>query len=89
MFGLSPWELMIVLLLILLLFGAKRLPELARSLGRSIKEFKRATQDLQEELDLNKIDQPKQPPMQQHTAANPAQSTTPPPTGSSEQKSDS
>lgn len=34
-------ELIIVLLIVLLLFGAKRVPELARSLGRSLKEFKR------------------------------------------------
>ena len=34
-------ELLIVLVIVLLLFGAKRVPELARSLGRSLKEFKR------------------------------------------------
>lgn len=34
-------ELLVILLIILLLFGAKRVPDLARSLGRSLKEFKR------------------------------------------------
>lgn len=56
MFGLSPQELIIIFLLIILLFGAKKLPELARSLGRSIKEFKHATQGLKDEFDVDKID---------------------------------
>lgn len=38
-------EILIILALILLLFGAKRLPELARSLGKSLKEFKKGVQD--------------------------------------------
>ena len=38
MFGLSPWELLIVFLAILLLFGAKRLPEIGSSLGKGIRE---------------------------------------------------
>jgi len=38
-------ELIIVLVIILLLFGAKRVPELARSLGRSLKEFKRGREE--------------------------------------------
>ena len=56
MFGLGPTELIIVFLLIIILFGAKRLPELARSLGRSIKEFKHATQGLKDEFDIDKIE---------------------------------
>lgn len=62
MFGLSPMELMIVFLLIVLLFGAKRLPDLARSLGKSIKEFKHATQDLKQEFDVDKIGESTPPP---------------------------
>ena len=62
MFGLGPTELIVIFLLIIVLFGAKRLPELARSLGRSIKEFKHATQGLKDELDIDKIEErtPKQ-----------------------------
>lgn len=44
MFGLGSQELMVILLLALLLFGAQKLPELARGLGKSIKEFKKATE---------------------------------------------
>ncbi|MBN1998795.1 twin-arginine translocase TatA/TatE family subunit [candidate division KSB1 bacterium] len=39
----SPAELLVVLFVILLLFGAKKLPELARGLGKGISEFKSAT----------------------------------------------
>ena len=39
------WEWVIILVIVLLLFGAKKLPELAGSLGKSIKEFRKATDD--------------------------------------------
>ena len=41
MFGLGYQELMIILVIVLLLFGAQKLPELARGLGKSMSEFKR------------------------------------------------
>lgn len=40
MFGLGIWELLILFLIALLLFGANRLPEIGSSLGRGIREFK-------------------------------------------------
>ena len=42
---LSIWEILIILVVLLLLFGAKRLPALAKSLGQGIKEFKDGIRD--------------------------------------------
>jgi sec-independent protein translocase protein TatA len=44
------WEILGILVVVLILFGAKRLPELAKGLGTGIKEFKKATRDVQEDL---------------------------------------
>jgi len=49
MFGLSAWELVIVFLAILLLFGAKRLPEIGSSLGKGIREFKGSIREIESE----------------------------------------
>ncbi len=43
--GLGATELIIVLVIILVLFGAKKLPDLASSMGRSIKEFRKASDE--------------------------------------------
>lgn len=45
---LSPWEIGLILALVLLLFGAKKLPELARSTGKALREFKKATSEAEE-----------------------------------------
>jgi sec-independent protein translocase protein TatA len=45
MFGLGYQELLIILVIVLILFGANRLPELARSLGSSLKEFKKGVNE--------------------------------------------
>jgi sec-independent protein translocase protein TatA len=50
MFGLGPTELIIGLVLVLLLFGAKRIPEIAGSFGKGIKEFKKNMNDVQREI---------------------------------------
>jgi sec-independent protein translocase protein TatA len=44
--GLQGWHLIILVLLVVLLFGAKRLPDAARSIGKSMKIFKAETKDL-------------------------------------------
>jgi sec-independent protein translocase protein TatA len=50
MFGMGPVELIIIFLVILLLFGAKRLPDIAQGLGKGIKEFRGAMKDTTKEL---------------------------------------
>jgi sec-independent protein translocase protein TatA len=50
MFGLGPTELMIGLVIVLLVFGAKRIPEIAGSFGKGIKEFKKNMNEVQSEL---------------------------------------
>ncbi len=56
MFGIGAQELMIIFLIVLLLFGANRIPEIARGLGRGIRDFKRATRDIEDDLNLRDED---------------------------------
>jgi sec-independent protein translocase protein TatA len=49
MFGLGYQELLIILVIVLILFGANRLPELARSLGSSVKEFKKGVNEVKDD----------------------------------------
>jgi TatA/E family protein of Tat protein translocase len=51
MFRFGMGELLVIFLIILLLFGAKRLPEIAQALGKSLKEFKKATKDVKKTFD--------------------------------------
>lgn len=55
MFGIGPSELLVILVIALLVLGPKRLPELARSLGKAMGEFRRATADITTELDNARI----------------------------------
>ena len=60
MFGIGMGEWLIIFLIILLLFGAKRLPEIARSLGKATNEFKKAKDEL-----TSYTETPSQPTYQQ------------------------
>lgn len=55
-------EIVIVIVVFILLFGAKKLPELARGVGKSIKEFKKATSNIEDEVRAAIEDEPKAPP---------------------------
>jgi sec-independent protein translocase protein TatA len=65
MFGLGPWELALVFVAILLLFGAKRLPEIASGLGKGIREFKKSVKDTTDELKGSVNDRPDSKPPEQ------------------------
>lgn len=55
MFGIGPMELMAILVVALLVFGPKRIPELAQTLGRGLAEFRRASNDLRQSLALDEL----------------------------------
>jgi len=59
MFGLGYQELLLILVIVLILFGAQRLPDLARSLGSSVKEFKKGVNELNKDEAPAKKDEEK------------------------------
>ena len=52
MFNIGPTELLVILLIALIVFGPKRLPEVGRTVGKSLREFRKATTDIKNELNL-------------------------------------
>ena len=48
---LGPWELLIIFFIILIIFGPRKLPEVAEAMGKSIQKFKRASKDAREEIE--------------------------------------
>lgn len=69
--SLGPFELILIFLAILLIFGAKRIPEIARGLGKGIREFKDATADISKELSMDDRSPRIQQPRQGTTASRP------------------
>jgi sec-independent protein translocase protein TatA len=57
MFGMGPLELGIVLIIVLVVFGAKRIPEIASSFGKGIREFKRSVSDVDQQIRQPEVDQ--------------------------------
>ncbi len=62
MFGLGTTELVLILVLVLIVFGAGKLPEIGSALGKGIRSFRKATQD-RDEIDITpeEDDKPKEP----------------------------
>jgi len=48
--SLGPWEIVLVALVIIILFGGKKIPELARGLVKGLREFRKTTKDLKDEV---------------------------------------
>ena len=76
MFGLGPTEMMIVLVIAVLLFG-KRLPEVGRSLGKGIVEFKKGLNDIKSEVDAATYAQPRERVAQRYSADDHDEPTAP------------
>ena len=54
--NLGPWEIILILVVVLLVFGAKRLPEMGAAMGKGIKEFKANIKEVKESIDS--VDEP-------------------------------
>ena len=78
---LGGWEIILILAVVLILFGAKKLPELAKGLGTGIKEFKKATREVTDEISSAMDTTP--PPPQPRLPANPTPEAQQPTTPSS------
>ncbi len=48
--NLGPWEIVLIILVVILIFGGKKLPELARGLGKGLKEFRKAKKEITDEV---------------------------------------
>jgi TatA/E family protein of Tat protein translocase len=55
MFGIGMPELIIILIIALIIFGPKKLPQMGKALGRAMKEFKKTSQELKEEIEFDDI----------------------------------
>ena len=62
MFNIGPEEIVLILVIALIVFGPKRLPEIGRTVGKSLREFRKASDDIRQELSLHLDDEPEAAP---------------------------
>jgi len=67
---LSDWHVIVLLFIVVLLFGGKKLPEVARGLGEAMREFKKASRDMHDDPPAP-VNRPVTPPAAQPTVAAP------------------
>jgi sec-independent protein translocase protein TatA len=78
--ALGGTEIFLILVVVLVLFGAKKIPELAKGLGTGIKEFKKATREVTDEIQNAQTETPAKPaPPAPSRADLPVSQSTPPP----------
>ncbi len=83
MFGIGGQELILILLLALIVLGPRKLPEMAKTIGKALGEFQRATDDLKKEIDVASRQKPAEPaskPVPEEDEQEPAAEETAPPT---------
>ncbi len=61
-FGIGTSELIIIMVIVLLVFGAKRLPEIGQSMGKGIRDFKRSLRDVERTIENDQLPPPPAPP---------------------------
>ena len=61
MFGLGTQEIVLICIVILVLFGAKKIPDLMQGLGKGIREFKKASSDIEKDITNHDRDNDKKP----------------------------
>ena len=62
MFNIGPLELIVILLVALLVVGPKRLPEMSRTIGKSLRELRRTTEDMRRSIEFDLEDDEAEPP---------------------------
>jgi sec-independent protein translocase protein TatA len=66
--GIGAQEILLILLIILLLFGARKIPEIARGLGKSMSEFKKGLREVDDEIKKEEEPEKREPPEKKNLA---------------------
>ncbi|MDZ7707210.1 MAG: twin-arginine translocase TatA/TatE family subunit [Trueperaceae bacterium] len=81
---LGIWELLIILVVVLLIFGPRRLPEMAKGLGQSVREFRKGIRDIKNDFEEGEKGEPAATPSKASSEPKPASETRQPPVTASE-----